>query len=266
VGGLSTGISPCVLPVLPAIFLAGGAQSARASASVPANTGSLAVAANPKQSLGRRPYLVVAGLVVSFSVFTLLGSLILSAVLAGGLPDRLHRAGPARDDRRGDYTGTESLIRQLLTAANPTAELPPVTQVGDTTPTDPQQTPATYLGAARAQNFAGDVPLAEGVQTFPAPTTAPDDEFTLSGTWSITKESISSLGNAGIGLTFIADEVYLEVGGTGTVTATVDGTTTSYQVSGAPNIYTLVNRPSHSPDSLQVSLSPGLTAYSFTFG
>ena len=40
VGGLITGISPCVLPVLPAIFLAGGAQAARTSEPVPANTGS----------------------------------------------------------------------------------------------------------------------------------------------------------------------------------------------------------------------------------
>ena len=529
VGGLITGISPCVLPVLPAIFLAGGAQSARTSGPVPANTGSLAVAVDPEQSLGRRPFLVVAGLVVSFSVFTLLGSLILSALhlpsgvirwaglivlvllgvgmivprfevwleqpfswipqravtdnrggfvlglalgavyvpcagpvlaaitiagatgqiggsavvltlsfavgtaipllifaLAGrrvaervgvfrrhqrgiriaagvvviglavaltfNVTDAIQRAipdytanlntalndagatavpqdlgsggintqlplcaqdardtlldcGPAPDfagigqwfntpdDQpltigalkgkvvlvdfwayscincqraiphvqawyttyqnaglevigvhtpeyafehdagnvqsgaqrlgisypialdnnyatwtnysneswpadylidatgrvrhvtigEGDYTGTESLIRQLLTAANPTAELPPATQVADTTPTDPQQTPETYLGAARAQNFAGDTPLAEGVQTFPAPAAAPDDEFSLSGTWSITKESISSLGGAGIDLNFIADDVYLDVGGTGTVTATVDG-------------------------------------------
>ena len=28
-GGLITGISPCILPVLPVIFLSGGAQSAR---------------------------------------------------------------------------------------------------------------------------------------------------------------------------------------------------------------------------------------------
>jgi cytochrome c biogenesis protein CcdA len=28
-GGLITGISPCILPVLPVIFLTGGAQSAR---------------------------------------------------------------------------------------------------------------------------------------------------------------------------------------------------------------------------------------------
>ena len=29
IGGLITGISPCILPVLPVIFLSGGAQGAR---------------------------------------------------------------------------------------------------------------------------------------------------------------------------------------------------------------------------------------------
>ena len=32
VGGLITGISPCVLPVLPVIFLSGGAQGANSRA------------------------------------------------------------------------------------------------------------------------------------------------------------------------------------------------------------------------------------------
>ncbi|MFD4420659.1 cytochrome c biogenesis protein CcdA [Agromyces sp. NPDC058484] len=77
-GGLITGISPCILPVLPVIFLSGGAQSARGTTDAP--------------QAGRwRPYLVIAGLVVSFSVFTLVGSLILAAL---GLPqDVLRWAG-----------------------------------------------------------------------------------------------------------------------------------------------------------------------------
>lgn len=51
-GGLITGISPCIVPVLPVIFMSGSAGA-------------------------RRPLLVVAGLVLSFSVSTLLGSLLL---------------------------------------------------------------------------------------------------------------------------------------------------------------------------------------------
>ena len=66
-GGLITGISPCILPVLPVIFLSGGAQSAR----VQDGDGALAVSR-------WRPYLVVAGLVISFTAFTLLGSTLLN--------------------------------------------------------------------------------------------------------------------------------------------------------------------------------------------
>ncbi len=64
-GGLITGISPCILPVLPVIFFSGGVQGAKSDASESA----------PSRW---RPYLVIAGLVVSFSVFTLAGSLLLS--------------------------------------------------------------------------------------------------------------------------------------------------------------------------------------------
>jgi len=60
-GGLITGISPCILPVLPVVFLS-GLNSARADTSAV------------------RPYLVIAGLVCSFSVVTLAGSALLSAL------------------------------------------------------------------------------------------------------------------------------------------------------------------------------------------
>ena len=60
-GGLITGISPCILPVLPVIFLS-GLDSDRVSSSA------------------SRPYLVISGLVCSFSVVTLAGSALLSAL------------------------------------------------------------------------------------------------------------------------------------------------------------------------------------------
>src|SRR5829696_469000 len=69
-GGLITGISPCILPVLPVIFFS-GTQSAR---------GGVATAVKTKRSLSQtlRPYRVIAGLVLSFSVVTLVGSALLS--------------------------------------------------------------------------------------------------------------------------------------------------------------------------------------------
>jgi cytochrome c biogenesis protein CcdA/thiol-disulfide isomerase/thioredoxin len=71
VGGLITGISPCILPVLPVIFFSGGVQAAR-KVRVPAPD------AAPVRVASSRPYKVVAGLVVSFSVFTLIGSFLLA--------------------------------------------------------------------------------------------------------------------------------------------------------------------------------------------
>jgi cytochrome c biogenesis protein CcdA/thiol-disulfide isomerase/thioredoxin len=76
IGGLITGISPCILPVLPVIFFS-GAQSARETTP---NGGAVATAAPPQRSLSEtlRPYRVIAGLVLSFSVVTLVGSALLS--------------------------------------------------------------------------------------------------------------------------------------------------------------------------------------------
>jgi cytochrome c biogenesis protein CcdA/thiol-disulfide isomerase/thioredoxin len=62
-GGLITGISPCIVPVLPAVVAGGSAGTRRA-----------------------RPFLIIAGLVVSFSLAELLGSTVLSAL---GLPQDL---------------------------------------------------------------------------------------------------------------------------------------------------------------------------------
>jgi cytochrome c biogenesis protein CcdA/thiol-disulfide isomerase/thioredoxin len=65
-GGLVTGISPCIIPVLPVIFFSGGAQSAR-------------MADGEKAPVSRwRPFVVIAGLVLSFTLVTLVGSLLLA--------------------------------------------------------------------------------------------------------------------------------------------------------------------------------------------
>src|SRR3954470_18514843 len=77
-GGLITGISPCILPVLPVIFFS-GTQSARDS-----DGGGVATEAPPTRAQTLRPYLVIAGLVLSFSIVTLVGSALLSLL---HLPD-----------------------------------------------------------------------------------------------------------------------------------------------------------------------------------
>jgi cytochrome c biogenesis protein CcdA/thiol-disulfide isomerase/thioredoxin len=75
-GGLITGISPCILPVLPVIFFSGTQRGDEVTP--PESAG--AVAVRPKRELSEtlRPYRVIGGLVLSFSVVTLLGSALLS--------------------------------------------------------------------------------------------------------------------------------------------------------------------------------------------
>jgi cytochrome c biogenesis protein CcdA/thiol-disulfide isomerase/thioredoxin len=163
----------------------------------------------------------------------------------------------------GDYTAEEQLIRQLLLAAHPGLTLPPPTNVPDTTPDDPGQTPETYLGAEREQGYDGTT-YATGQFTLPA--TLPLNSFALGGTWTIGQQSIMAGQGAVITLAFHASYVYLDVGGTGTLTVSSGGTTKVIRVSGAPDIYTVATEQPARDGTVTIRLSPGLQAYSFTFG
>ena len=163
----------------------------------------------------------------------------------------------------GDYARTEQQIRTLL--AERTATLPAPTRVQDRTPASAAQTPETYLGAARATNFAGGASTTDPT-SFHVPAALPPSSFALDGHWKVTAESVTAVSGAHIRLDFRARQVYLDVGGTGTVTATIDGRTRRYAISGAPDIHALLD-PTMSPGGiLDVTVSPGLSAYSFTFG
>jgi cytochrome c biogenesis protein CcdA/thiol-disulfide isomerase/thioredoxin len=164
----------------------------------------------------------------------------------------------------GDYSGEEQLIRQLLSAAHPGIALPRATDVPDTTPEDSAQTPETYLGAERQQGYHGSAPYATG--QFTAPATLPSDSFALAGAWTIGQESITAGQGAGITLAFHASKVYLDVGGTGTLTVSAGGTSKVIRVSGAPDIYTVATEQPAGDGTVTIRLSPGLQAYSFTFG
>jgi cytochrome c biogenesis protein CcdA/thiol-disulfide isomerase/thioredoxin len=164
----------------------------------------------------------------------------------------------------GDYTGEEQLIRQLLVAARPGLTLPPATNVPDLTPDDPDQTPETYLGSDREQFFAGGDMYATG--QFTPLGTVPLNTFDLAGVWTIGGESITAVKDATIALAYHASDVYLDVGGTGTLTVSAGGTPRVIRVSGAPDIYTIASQPAPGDGTVTVRLSPGLAAYSFTFG
>jgi hypothetical protein len=164
----------------------------------------------------------------------------------------------------GDYTQEEQLIRQLLSAAHPGIALPKATDVPDTTPDDADQSPETYLGAEREQGYAGSDSYATG--QFTAPGALATNSFALAGAWTIGQQSITAGKGAGITLAYHASYVYLDVGGTGTLTVSAGGPSKVIRVSGAPDIYTVATEQPASNGTVTIKLSPGLQAYSFTFG
>jgi cytochrome c biogenesis protein CcdA/thiol-disulfide isomerase/thioredoxin len=169
----------------------------------------------------------------------------------------------------GDYDGTEKLIRQLLTEASgagPGARLPAPAHGEDTTP-HTRLTPETYLGANRATNYGGDGQYRAGTATFSYPPALTADRFALRGRWKLDDQGATAdSADAAIRLNYTAKDVYVVVGGTGTLTATQGGTTTTTAVGGPPTLHQVVANPAAARGQLDLQVSPGLQLFSFTFG
>src|SRR5664279_217202 len=149
------------------------------------------------------------------------------------------------DFGEGHYQQTESFIRQLLVAADPEVVLPRATDVGDTTPTD-QTTPETYLGYQHPQNLAGQTAQEDRMATYQAPASIPQDEYAYNGQWSIGSESATAGQGATLSLRYQARDVYLVIGGSGTIKVSVDGVQTrAIVVAGVPRLYQLVGSDSY---------------------
>lgn len=166
----------------------------------------------------------------------------------------------------GDYDVTESLIRQLLSDADNGVDLPPATEGQDTTPTSPT-TPETYFSVGKVVNYGGQGVYDQGEATFALPAQLADDSFALKGRWALDYQGATAVDDeAGIALNYHARNVYLVVGGNGNVTVTRDGKTSVIPVSGPTNMRQIVADDGGGAGHVDVSLSKGLQAFSFTYG
>jgi hypothetical protein len=166
----------------------------------------------------------------------------------------------------GDYTGSENDIRALLTAAHPGLVLPPPSNLPDMTPTG-SISPETYLGTARSQ-YQANQSMTDGVtQTFTMPSSVPATSYDLGGAWTPSGDFITAQSNAQLNLNFTARHVYLVLGGTGTVTETLNGRPyKTISVRGIPTLYTMFSGSSTFSGVLGLSFTPSVQAYDFTFG
>lgn len=167
----------------------------------------------------------------------------------------------------GDYDVTEKLIRRLLSDADRNVDLPPATEGTDTTPTT-KTTPETYFSVGKVVNYGGGGVYDQGEATYQLPAQLAEDSFALKGRWALDYQGVTAVDEgAGIALNYHANNVYLVVGGTGNVTVTRAGTTSVIPVSGPPNMRQLVSDDSGTGSGhLDVNLSKGLQAFSFTYG
>jgi cytochrome c biogenesis protein CcdA/thiol-disulfide isomerase/thioredoxin len=166
----------------------------------------------------------------------------------------------------GNYDATESLIRQLLVDAHPGVALPPPSDSADETPAA-GQTPETYLGVGKMVNYGGTNLYDQGTENFTYPPMLADDSFAYRGRWTLDYQGATAASDdADIALNYTAKNVYLVVGGEGTVTVTRNGRASTLPITGAPTSHQLVAGDRVAPGRLEVQLSKGLQAFSFTYG
>jgi cytochrome c biogenesis protein CcdA/thiol-disulfide isomerase/thioredoxin len=167
----------------------------------------------------------------------------------------------------GDYGTTEELIRQLVSERDPGVTLPKATDLPDKTPTE-QQTPETYLGYQYAPlHTTGSMPVQNAASTSKLPGKVNQDTFAVGGTWTSTAEELTAGPGAQLQLNYQAKDVYLVIGGTGTVGVQVNGKTTrTLSIKGVPKLYTLASTPNTQRAVMTLNVSPGVQAYDFTFG
>ncbi|HWK91699.1 MAG TPA: cytochrome c biogenesis protein CcdA [Luteimicrobium sp.] len=177
-------------------------------------------------------------------------------------------AGTVRHIRFGEggYSDTEKLVRQLLTAADPGVSLPALTDVKDTTPSS-GLTPETYLSVGKATQYRGSPRFSAGTHGFTPTADQPADSFSLGGRWTLDQQGARPASGTGdVRLAYRARDVYVVLGGTGTVTADVDGHRTAIDVSGAPTLHRVLGGSSRAQGTLDLHVPRGVTVYSFTFG
>ncbi len=159
----------------------------------------------------------------------------------------------------GEYDQTEALIRRLLDDNGAHAR-----HVADATPSG-LLTPESYLGYARLTNYVGTNPVPNRFTNYAFPSSLPANTLAYDGSWRVGAQAITAGNHARLRLQFEASNVYIVMGGHGTVRSFIDGKPTGSLRVDAEKLYTV--RSGKPTDALlELRFSPGVQAYSFTFG
>jgi hypothetical protein len=189
----------------------------------------------------------------------------------------------------GDYDGSEKIIRQLLTEAGHT-DLPPegmdIKAVGAQAAPDltDAQSPETYVGFERAENFASPGGVTENAPHIYEPGRLTLNHWGLSGEWTVNAErAMLDKKDGSIVYRFHARDLHLVLGPSGDAPVhfkvTIDGqplgdnhgADTDADGNGVitgQRLYQLIRQSGPVADhTFEIRFSdPGAQAYAFTFG
>ena len=160
----------------------------------------------------------------------------------------------------GEYPQTEALIRKLLGVDGEHAR-----QLADMTPTG-LLTAESYLGYARLSNYVGTSPVPNVVHAYRFAPTIPQNTLSYDGDWRVGAQRIVSGKNARLRLRFQAKNVYIVLGGRGTVHTLINGKPAGTINVDAQRLYTVRSSNTFEAALLELRFTPGIQAYSFTFG
>jgi cytochrome c biogenesis protein CcdA/thiol-disulfide isomerase/thioredoxin len=175
------------------------------------------------------------------------------------------RRGHIREIKEGEgnYDDTERTIRKLL-GEPAKAQL---ASVADQTPQHAAMTPETYLGWERLERYSGSQLVPDRVVPYKFPRTVPPNTVAYDGLRKVERQRIVAADRARLRLGFLAQNVYLVLGGKGSLQVLVDGNPVrTIQVGGLSRLYTLLQYSKLREGELELRFTPGVTAYAFTFG
>jgi hypothetical protein len=165
----------------------------------------------------------------------------------------------------GKYDETEKAIRSLLAEAG-AAKLGADARPDRTYDPAAETTPETYLGLARAERFLPG-PSRPGTSTYRTyGGQLPDSHFSFGGTWKLTDEAATAGADATLTGRVVGKDVYLVLGGRGTVQVLIDGKLSKTVRVTSQKLYHLFSAPQVEKHTMTLKFAPGVSGYAFTFG
>ena len=174
------------------------------------------------------------------------------------------RRGSVREIKEGEgaYDDTEQKIRTLL-------GMPAGAQLASVKDMTPQHltTPESYLGWERLERYSGSPVLPGRFELYHYSPSLPLNQLSYDGLWRVERQRIVAGHGARLRLHFFAQNVYLVLGGHGTLQVDVDGGhVKTIHVGGLSRLYTLLRYSREREGLLELRFGPGISAYAFTFG